>query len=308
MKHDRNMSAIDSYIESDSNHKKLLAVTQLRLEKFVSLFAKVLVNDHPNTIHDARVWSRRLQEALRVFFPKPRIGKSRKLFRILRQVRRVLSDCRNVDVTLALIEDKFNSETASTPDASWELIRNYLLEKRTRQAARAGEELTRHDITRFVTRTRSLIPVNGVEKEPETLLKQSIEEALAVWNEALRNAQENPQVDQIHALRIAGKRLRYRTELLKELGHASVKRRIKALKLLQDELGNWHDRHVLLQFIAEFIGRPDFLVDHPETAHALLAEMERERQANDIAVSSILKSAEETRDVWGRSKSGVIEK
>ena len=86
--------------------------------------------------------------------------------------------------------------------------------------------------------------MNGVEKEPETLLKQSIEEALAVWNEALRNAQENPQVDQIHALRIAGKRLRYRTELLKELGHASVKRRIKALKLLQDELGNWHDRHV----------------------------------------------------------------
>ena len=103
-------------------------------------------------------------------------------------------------MTLALIEDKFNSATASTLDASWELIRNYLLEKRTRQAARAGEELTRHDITRFVTRTRSLLPVNGVEKEPETLLKQSIEEALAVWNEALRNAQENPQVDQIHAL------------------------------------------------------------------------------------------------------------
>ena len=145
------------------------------------------------------------------------------------------------------------------------------------------------------------------QKEPEALLKQSIDEALAVWNEALQNAQENPQVDQIHALRIAGKRLRYRAELLKELGHASVKRRIKALKLLQDELGNWHDRHVLLQFIAEFIGRPDFLVDHPETAHALLAEMERERQTNDIAVSSILKSAEKTRDAWGRSKSGVVQ-
>ena len=108
------MSAIDSDIESDSSYKKLLAVTQRRLEKFVSLFAKVLVSDHPDTIHDARVWSRRLQEAFRVFFPKPRIGKSRKLVRTLRQVRRILSDCRNVDVTLALIEDKFNSATAST--------------------------------------------------------------------------------------------------------------------------------------------------------------------------------------------------
>ena len=61
-----------------------------------------------------------------------------------------------------------------------------MLEKRTRQAARAGEELTRHDITQFVTRTRSLLQVNGLQKEPEALLKQSIDEALAVWNEALR--------------------------------------------------------------------------------------------------------------------------
>ena len=224
------MNAIDSDIESDSNHKKLLAVTQLRLEKFVSLFAKVLVSDHPDTIHDARVWSRRLQEALRVFFPKPRIGKGRKLFRTLRQVRRILSDCRNVDVTVALIEDKFNSATASTLHESWELIRNYLLEKRTRQAARAGEELTHHDITQFVTRTRSLLQANGLQKEPEALLRQSIEEALAVWNEALRDAQENPQVDQIHALRIAGKRLRYRAELLKDLGHASVGPKDQSLK------------------------------------------------------------------------------
>jgi hypothetical protein len=39
----------------------------------------------------------------------------------------------------------------------------------------------------------------------------------------------------------------------------------------------------------------------------LLAEMERERQTNDLAVSSILKSAEKTRDAWGRSKPGVVQ-
>ena len=70
------------------------------------------------------------------------------------------------------------------------------------------------------------------------------------------------------------------------------------MKSLQDELGNWHDRYVLLQFIAEFIGRPDFLVEHPESARALLIRMERERHKNDAAVDAILKSAEKTRDVW----------
>ena len=124
------MSATDSdTTESDSSYRKLLAVTQRRLEKFVSLFAKLLVSDHPDTIHDTRVWSRRLQEAFRVLFPQPRIGKSRKLVRTLRQVRRALGDCRNVDVTLALIDNKLNAATAASVHESWDLVRNYLRRK-----------------------------------------------------------------------------------------------------------------------------------------------------------------------------------
>ena len=300
------MSEADpSTAESASSHKKLLAVTHRRLAKFVSLFAKVLVSDHTDTIHDARVWSRRLQEAFRVLFPKPRTGKNRKLVRTLRQVRGALGNCRNTDVTIGLIEGKLNSATTSTAHKAWDLVKDYLHEKRDRQIARAREELAQHDITQFVTRTQSVLQPNGLQREPEELLKRSVEEALAGWNEALREAKENSQVDQIHALRIAGKRLRYRAELLAELGDASVKPRVKSLKLLQDELGNWHDRYVLLQLIAEFIGRPDFLVENPEAGRALLAQMERERHKNELAVSAILKSAEKTRDAWGEPKAGV---
>jgi CHAD domain-containing protein len=302
------MSAADSdTIESASTHKKLLTVTQRRLEKFVSLFAKVLVSDHSDTIHDARVWSRRLQEAFRVLFPQPRIGKSRKLVRTLRQVRRALGNCRNTDVTIGLIENKLNSATASTNHKSWNLVKDYLSDKRERQVARAREELAQHDITQFVTRTQSLFQQDGLQREPGELLNQSVEEGAAGWNKALREAQENPQVDQIHALRIAGKRLRYRIELLAELGDATAKPRVKSLKLLQDKLGNWHDRFILQQLIAEFIGRPDFLVEHPEAGRALLTEMERERHKNDIAVSSILKTAEKTRDAWGEPKTSTTQ-
>jgi CHAD domain-containing protein len=292
---------------SQANEQKLINVTQRRLEKFVSLFAKVLVSDKPDTIHDTRVWSRRLQEVFRVLFPKPRAGKSQKLIRTLRQVRRALGSCRNIDVTIDLIEERLGASTDSPAYEPWNLIKNYLLEKRARQIARAHEELTRHDIMQFVTRTQSLLQVDGLEKEPEGLLQRSLEEALAEWNDALRDAQETPQPDQIHGLRIAGKRLRYRAELLADLGHPSVKVRIKALKRLQDELGNWHDRYVLLQFIAEFIGRPDFLVDHPQTGRGLLAEMERERDKNAAAVSVILRDAEKARQAWGEPQTGVTE-
>jgi CHAD domain-containing protein len=285
--------------------KKLLAVTQRRLEKFVSLFAKVLVSDHPDTIHDTRVWSRRLQESFRVLFPKPRTGKNRKLVRTLRQVRRALGNCRNTDVTIGLIENRLNAATAATAHKSWELVKNDLQEKRELQVARAREELAQHDITQFAARTQSVLQPNGLQQEPEELLKRSVEEALAAWNEALRDAKENSQVDQIHTLRIAGKRLRYRAELLAELGDASMKPRVKSLKLLQDELGNWHDRYVLLQLIADFIGRPDFLVENPEAGRALLAQMKKERHKNERAASMILKRAEKTRDAWGELQGHV---
>jgi CHAD domain-containing protein len=291
--------------ESVSSDKKLLAITQKRLEKFVSLFAKVLVSDDPDVIHDARVWSRRLQEAFRVMFPKPRTGKNRKLVRTLRQVRRALGDCRNMDVTIGLLDDKLDSAKTSAAHTGWHLVRDYLRQRRERQMARAREELARHDIAQFVTRTQSVLQPNGLQREPRELLKQSVDGALADWNDALQKTKENPQADQIHALRIAGKRLRYRAELLAESGDTSVKPRVKSLKLLQDALGNWHDRHVLLQLIADFIGRPDFLIENPEAGRALLAQMERERHKNERAAGAILKRAEKTRDAWGEAKSDI---
>lgn len=290
-----------------ASHKKLLGITQKRLEKFVSLFAKVLVSDNPDIIHDARVWSRRLQETFRVLSPKPRTGRNRKLVRTLRQVRRALGNCRNNDVTIGLVEGKLNSTAASTNNQTWDLVGDYLRAKRERQIARAREELAEHDIVQFVSRTRNLLDTCQLQDEPEALLKQSVEQSLVDWNETLREAKENSQVDQIHALRIAGKRLRYRAELLAELGDVSVKPRIKALKSLQDELGNWHDRYVLLQLIAEFIARPDFLVEQPEASRALLAQMERERHKNELTVSAILKSADKTREAWGETPTSVLQ-
>jgi CHAD domain-containing protein len=299
------MSEAEPHTAESVTSKKLLAVTHKRLEKFVSLFAKVLVSDDPDTIHDARVWSRRLQEAFRVLFPKPRTGKNRKLVRTLRQVRRALGNWRNTDVTIGLIDDKLNSARTSAANTGWDLVKDYLQERRERQMARAREELSRHDIAQFVTRTQSVLQANGLQREPEELLKQSVEAALTNWNDALQKAKESSQADQIHALRIAGKRLRYRAELLAELGDASVKPRVKSLKLLQDALGNWHDRYVLLQLIAEFIGRPDFLVENLDAGRALLAQMEKERHKNELTVSAILKRAEKTRDAWGEPKPGV---
>src|SRR4029453_12305505 len=126
----------------------------------------------------------------------------------------------------------------------------------------------------FVTRAQAVmesadLDAGGVEK-----LEASVRDALADWNEAFEVAHENRSVDNLHALRIAAKRLRYRAELLAEIGGGAIKPALKSLKEFQTLLGDWHDRCVLLQHVADFISQPEFLVDHPDLGRTLLAEME----------------------------------
>ena len=108
--------------------------------------------------------------------------------------------------------------------------------------------------------------------------------------------------EEVHALRIAGKRLRYRVELLAVLGDGPAKARVKSLRLLQDQLGSWHDRQVLLDTCAEFLSRKDFLATHPGLARALLVEMERERRRANASIDGLVKHAEKTARAFGETE------
>ena len=104
-----------SHPEKDSpvaalSEKKLLDLARKRLERFASLLPKTLIGDHPDNVHDLRVWSRRLQQVFKVLLPEHPSGKCRKLIRIPRKVRRALGDCRNLDVCIDLIQKKNRSD------------------------------------------------------------------------------------------------------------------------------------------------------------------------------------------------------
>jgi CHAD domain-containing protein len=280
---------------SNSFETRLLELAQKRLEKFASAFPRALVSDQPDPIHDTRVSSRRLQQTFSFVFPKPRTGKARKLTRTLRRVRRALGNCRNLDVNLELIQHRFETTTSSVGRDAWELIRDYAQEKRAAEILRARKELGRCDIVAFVLRTQALLELVDFGRDVEDTIKASIARAVQEWSEALDRAKDHGDRDTLHSLRISGKRLRYRMELLAQLGETSVRSHVKSLRALQDQLGDWHDCYVMLQLVAEFIGRPDFLVDHPEIGRTFLTEMERERHRNEEVVVNILKSAEKIR-------------
>jgi CHAD domain-containing protein len=92
---------------------RLLKSAPTRLEKYVTLLPKLLISDDPETVHDLRVRSRRLQQAVRVIAHKPKAKTVKTLLADLRQLRRTLGPCRDLDVNIAIVKSK--REREATP-------------------------------------------------------------------------------------------------------------------------------------------------------------------------------------------------
>lgn len=267
-------------------------LARTRLKKCVSIAPRLLVDDDPDDIHDLRVSSRRLQQVVSLMFPKPRRAKSRKVIRSLRDLRRDWGSCRNLDVDLALLQEKLESPGIDGVRDAWSYVRGCLVELRAQELDRARKRLRRLDIPAFIERTQRLFKSVKLENVHDLNLEESFADTLAEWREAVAQAKSRQDPKHLHELRISGKRLRYQLEIIAELGDTAAKDQVTSLKGLQDELGRWHDCHVLLQLVEELIKKPAFVSDHPEFQQILERDIDSERRKNDAAVDEILKQAE----------------
>lgn len=285
-----------------SNQKKLLKLARKRLQRFVTLMPKLLVSDDPETVHDLRVWSRRLQQALRVIHPAAKPPKIKKVLRVLRQVRQALGSCRNLDVNLDLIKEKRQQASAAAVQRAWGAVQDELEANRGRLLERARREIARHDLFGFIARAQALIEAADGDADPVEILENAIAKSMKAWQAAFVSATQQSDEVHLHEFRIAGKRLRYRVELLAELGENKAKPLVEALKELQNALGDWHDRSLLIDYVAEFIGRANFLADHPDIGRALLTEMEKEKLRNETNINQLLTDAAKVPERWVRWK------
>lgn len=100
-------------------------------------------------------------------------------------------------------------------------------------------------------------PVEGIA--PEESLAKNARRILAVriaefYSYAPIVAQESA-IEELHALRIAAKRLRYTLELFRDVFGEVGERQIERVKAMQEALGEVHDHDVRLDLIAEELER-----------------------------------------------------
>lgn len=294
--------------EADLARHRLLKLSRRRLEKYATLLPKLLIGDAPETIHDLRVGSRRLQQIVRIIAPAGQTKKLKKVTAALRHVRQSLGPCRDLDVNLALIDSRRAQGGAGSVLSAWHSLHRQIASQREAMIGRARQEIASQDLFKFINRVQVLIEATERDTDPLEQIAAAMTASMTGWEESFAATREKADAMALHGLRIAGKKLRYRAELLADLGQAKVKPLVKILKEIQTSLGDWHDRSVLLRHVAEFIGRPGFLADHPDIGRILLAEIEKERLRADADIASTLRLASKVQAAWSEWQTRVAAK
>ena len=213
---------------------------EARADKLIAHLPGALGGDVEDA-HDARVASRRLGEVL----PLLRGRQSERLQADVRQVRQALGAQRELDVTRALLAEEARRWCWPAPLVA--RVARHLAAARSRVAADADRQARAIDVSRLRRRLARVADEATAESYP--LLMARLRKRRAARERALARAVARAgaiyDVDRLHEVRIRTKKLRYILEAQVECTGRGPTARIRALKLLQAELGRLHDLQVL---------------------------------------------------------------
>jgi CHAD domain-containing protein len=195
-------------------------------------------------LHQARVATRRLREALPLVTAGSR---GRKLRRAVRRVTRMLGPVRELDVTLLTLDDL--SAAAAAPAGAIARLRQVVRQERDRLHKEVSQKLGSIDMNKWRRRAAAATRkgTNGVaDRERLASARSRAARRAAALREAIENAAGIYLPDRLHAVRIGVKKLRYAMELTRELSGSRATARIRTLKEAQELLGRMHDVEVLI--------------------------------------------------------------
>jgi CHAD domain-containing protein len=212
------------------------------------LVPKALDDFDADAIHDARVATRRLRAALDLLEPAVPGKLLSPLNRTLRRLRRTLGDLRDADVMLNLLEPLTRHPRHGIA-AGW--AHSCLLDRRNAERRKAKTKRKRSPAA-LISRLDAWEPLRAqivaLGDVSENLMVASLG---AQWNQfaGLTRPSELFRPQDPHALRIAGKLLRYTFEMLRCTRDKPPAAVLRTFKRMQDALGDWHDHVVLAEWM-----------------------------------------------------------
>jgi CHAD domain-containing protein len=213
-------------------------------------------------LHDMRVASRRLRESLEIFqfcFPAKNYDY---LYNRVRRVTRALGQARNADVAVAYFSGLLDeSRDLLGQFALQDALRRLTRQQRRRRAKMQTEldkvqpeALLANFEKAFAKLEQSPVPRRG-PRTALSLARRLLAQRLREVFTCRQLLKGEGDVEGLHKLRIAVKKLRYAIETLDFAVSESAKESLRFFKKLQTVLGELHDRDVFVEIVQERTGK-----------------------------------------------------
>jgi triphosphatase len=263
----------------------LIQETLTRLRTAVVARLQGLCRDpNPEAVHQARIAIRRLRVALRAMRPYLDAPRRRRLVSALRQFTTDLETARDADVRAEAVQALIaNLALRDRLDANPLLD---LVAQRRDAARRALKQRTRSPkwrsrLSRLQRDAREPL-VLGSRADSLLLIRDALARRQRRLHRVLRHIGHKPR--QLHRLRLRIKASRYLDEDFGSLLSSSPDRQIKALRQLQNRLGEYHDNWRLKKWLRKQAAA------HP-IAMRLRADLDAQQTRLHRAVTRLKKSA-----------------
>jgi CHAD domain-containing protein len=204
------------------------------------------------SVHQARVATRRLREALPVLRSSLNDHALGRAERQVRKMTRALGPVRELDVALAHLDELAANHLVSGRALS--RLRQTIARERFARRRELLAAITPGKMERLRHRLGRAGHDDGEAPPPTTALDEARAQVVrraSRLEAAVEHAGGLYLPDRLHAVRIAAKKLRYALEIERELKRSRGTARITQLKRLQDLLGRMHDSEILIDRIRQ---------------------------------------------------------
>ena len=227
-----------------------------RLSRALKRHLPQAVKGNDRGVHQARVTTRRLREAVPVLATGLKGSKAGKARRKIRRLTRALGTVRELDVTLGLLDELARSAQVSRNAV--EDVRARVVTERDARRKVMLERLDRVNTDKLDRRLESVgAALEQAAAEPwrKALAARLLKRGRRL-SEAMDAAGHMYAPDRLHVVRIAAKKLRYGLELAADSGVKQASAHVRTLRRAQDMLGKLHDLQVLQAHVAAVQASP----------------------------------------------------
>ncbi len=234
-----------------------------RLQALMAELEGVKSSEDIEYIHRMRVASRRMRSALKVFDPMLSAKQRKRWAAGIGDITRALGTARDSDVQIDALEKLAAVITDTAAQPGIERLELRLRQRRRKLQAGVVEAITNYEASGLAeeisdTMRRCLVEcrLRDVEAVSPCLLMKGLTEIslrleeLLSWSSLIVKPEN---VSELHAMRIAAKRLRYTLELFTPVLPGDGKARLELVKDIQERLGDIHDCDVWLELLPRFL-------------------------------------------------------